>query len=161
MTSLSAKRIAAGKSGRIEVSIKTENLVGPVEKLVNVTTNDPRQSTVALVIKAQIEREIELSEQSIYFGDTPQGKEVSKEIIITLPADKAIKILKAESTDPGVAVKMELIGGSNRIRFKLTAIQKANAKLGYHFGRIIVKTSSLLTPEIVIYERGVVAAPGH
>lgn len=158
---LSAKRIAAGKSGRIEVSIKTESLIGPVEKLINVTTNDPRQSTVALVIKAQVEREIEVSEPSIYFGNTPQGKEVSREIIITLPADKAIRILKTESMDPNVAVKMEPVGNSGGKKFKLTATQKADAKLGYHFGRIVIKTSSSYAPDIFIDERGIVAALGH
>jgi hypothetical protein len=158
---LSAKRIPAGKSGQIEVRIKTEGFSGAVEKRVNVLTNDPRRSTVTLSIKATVVREIDLSAPTIYFGNTPKGKEARREIILTLPAGKSIKILSVASTDPNVIVKLDPLPGSEGKKLTLTAIQRADAKPGYHFGQIIVKTNSTLTPNITIYERGIVTASGN
>ncbi len=157
---LSAKKIPAGKSGQIEVRIKTEGFFGEVEKQVNVLTNDPHHSIVTLAIKATIDREIALSEPTVYFGSTPKGKEARRQIILTLPAGKSIRILSATCTDPNVIVKLDPLPGSDGKKFTLTAIQKADAKPGYHFGEIILKTNSALTTNITIYERGTVVAAG-
>ena len=157
---LSAKRIPAGQSGQIEISIKTKGLVGPMEKHAHVRTNDPRHSEIILTIKAIVEREIHISESSIHFGDAPKGKEVRKEIIFTIPARKSIEMLGAESRDPAVAVNFEPVPGSNGKKWKLTAIQKADAKPGFHYGKIVVKTNSSLAQLLTIYVRGTVAATG-
>jgi hypothetical protein len=159
--SIPKKKIQAGKRGQIGLKINTENMFGAVEEMINVTTNDPNQPTVTLTVKMIVDREFEISEPSIYFGNAPEGKEVRREIIITLPAQKSIRILSAESTDPNVIVQIEPVTGSNNKKWKLTAIQKANAKPGYHFGKIIVKTSSPHTPNISIYENGIITPRDH
>ena len=157
---LSAKKLLPGKSGQIEVRIKTESLQGAVEKQVQVLTNDPRHSTVTLSIKMTVEREIDLSESIIYFGNATKGKEIQREVLVTLPAGKSIKILSAASTDPNVDVRLEPLPGSEDRKLRLIAIQRADAKPGDHFGTIVLKTNSRLTPNITIYERGSVAL-GH
>ena len=158
---LSAKKIPAGKGGQIEVRIKTEGFYGDVEKRVSVLTNDPHHSIVILSVKAAVAREIDLSEPTVYFGNTPKGKEASRQITLTLPAGKSIKILSVACTDPSVIVKLDALPGSNGRKLVLTAIQKADAKPGYHFGQIILKTNSALTPNITIYERGMVNPAGN
>jgi hypothetical protein len=157
---LSAKKTLPGRSGQIEVGVKTTDISGILEKHVYVTTNDPGNPEVRLTVKATVEPEILLSEYGIFFGNAPRGREVRKEVILTIPAGKRIKILSAESNDPKVSVKLEPVPGSNGQKWKLIAIQKADAKPGYHFGEIVVRTSSRLTSKISIYERGTVAAPG-
>jgi len=131
-----------------------------VEKHVNILTNDPRQSTITLSIKAMVDREIALSEPTVYFGSAPKGKEVRRQIILSFPVGKAIKILSATCTDPNVIVKLDPLPGSEGRKLTLTAIQKADAKPGYHFGEIILKTNSTFTPSITIYERGMITAAG-
>jgi hypothetical protein len=157
---LSAKKTLPGRIGQIEVGIRTADISGILEKLVYVTTNDPGNPEVRLTIKATVEPEIVLSEYGIFFENAPVGREVRKEVILTILAGKPIKILSAESNDPKVSVKLEPVPGSNGQKWKLIAIQKADAKPGYHFGEIIVRTNSRLTSKISIYERGTVAAPG-
>ena len=157
---LSAKKTLPGRSGRIEVGVKTADMSGILEKLVSVTTNDPGNPEVRLTVKATVEPEIGLSDYGIFFENAPRGRETRKDVILTIPAGKSIKILSAETNDPKVSVKLEPVPGSNGQKWKLIAIQKAEAKPGYHFGEIVVKTSSRLTPKISIYERGTVAAPG-
>jgi hypothetical protein len=156
---LSAKNIPAGKSGQIEARINTGSFSGPIEKQITITTNDPRNASVTLSIKAVVEPEIAASESSIFFENVPAGKEARKWIILTIQDAKPIKILSASSTDPNVAAILEPVQGSNGKKWKLILVRKADVKPGYHFGRIDVKTTSKLTPEISIYERGTVPTP--
>jgi hypothetical protein len=159
---LSAKQIAPGQSGEIEVSLKTEGAAGStLHKSVVVTCNDPRQPTISLSLEATVEAEFQTSERSLYFGSVPKGKEALQELIITIPDDKAVKLLSADSTDQSIAVKLEAIPGTNDKKFKVVATLKADAKDGYHFGSIIIKTTSKTTPELKVPIRGmVVANPG-
>jgi hypothetical protein len=149
--SLSAKIIQAGQSGQIEVSVDTAGLTGAIEKSVNLITNDPRRPSVSLSVRADVQPEISVSSPSIYFENVPKGTEVTKEVIITVWAENAIKILSAESTDESVIVKLEPMPDSEGKKAKLLATQKSDGKIGYRLERVIVKTTSYLTPELSIY----------
>ena len=150
---LSAKQIAPGQSGEISVEVAAREL-GVISKTVTVTTNDPRQPQVILTIKAEVQPEFALSQRSIWFGSNPGGKEVTREILITVSPERDSKVLSAESTDRNVTVKLEPVSDSDGKRVKILAIQKADAKDGYHFGMIILKTTSRLMPEVKIPVRG-------
>ena len=156
---LSAKRIAPGQSGQIEVSIKTENMTA-LNKSVTVTTNDPKHPQVELTVTAVVEPEFQLSERSIYFGNNPPGKEITKELTVTIPPDKTGRITSVESTDKAVEVKIEFVTGSNGKKIRVIATQKADAKEGYHFGSVDIKTSSALTPVLKVPVRGMVSSAG-
>jgi hypothetical protein len=156
---LSAKRIPAGKRGQIEVRIKTNDYDGEIEKHVRVKTNDPQNSEIALTVKAIVAPEVQLSESGIIFGRTPRGKEVRKDIILSVSDGKSIEILGVETKDAAVAVKLDPVPGNGNRKWKLTVIQKADAQTGFHYGKIMVKTNSRLTPNISIPERGEVIAP--
>jgi DNA polymerase/3'-5' exonuclease PolX len=154
---LSAKQIAPGQSGEIEISVKTEG-VPAINKTVTVTTNDPRNQQLVLTITAAVEPEFVLSERTIYFGNVPRGKEANKELIITITTDKPLKLLSVESTEPSFAARLESSAGGNEKKTRLVAVMKADAKDGYHFGTLVIKTSSSLTPELKVPVRGMVVA---
>ncbi len=155
---LSAKQIAPGESGQIEVTVKAET-DGPLNKSVTVQSNDPRQPRVMLIIKAVIVPEFSLSERTIYFGTVPKGQAATKEIIITVPSDRPVKLVSAESTDSSVSVRMEPVTDSGGKKYKILAAQKSDAKEGYHVGFVVVKTTSNINPELKIAVRGVVGPP--
>ena len=154
---LSAKQVPPGEVGKIEVSVKTEGQTA-LNKSVTVTTNDPSQPQITLNLTANVVPEFVLSERNIYFGSVPPGKEAVKEILVTIAPDRAVKLISAESTDANFAVRLEPVAGSNGKSVKLIAVQKADAKPGYHFGTVKVKTTSALRPELNISARGMVAA---
>jgi len=154
---LSAKKIPAGKSGQIEAKIKTADLSGAVEKSITVATNDRRNASVTLSIKAVVEPEVSVSESFVAFDNVPAGKEASRDVLLTVRAHP-VKILSAVSQDPDLAVRLEAVPGSEGKKIKLTVIRKANVKPGNHFGKILVKTDSRLMPELTIYTRGNVPA---
>ncbi len=152
---LSAKQIEPGKSGEIAVSVKAEG--GTVlSKVINVMTNDPKRPLVTLTVTADVQPEFGLSERSIYFGSAPGGKELTREIVITLLLKDPARLLSVESTDANVTARLEPVPGSNGRNVKLVAVQKANAKNGYHIGNILIKTTSRLTPELRIPVSGLI-----
>ncbi len=147
----SATKIPPGQSGTIEITLDTAGLTGLVDKSASVLTNDPRRRSVVLQVKAEVQPEIVLSSPSIYFESVPDGGEVTKEVIITLPAEKSIKVLSAESTEESVTVKLEPVPDSDGKKIRLIATQRPGGKIGYHLEKITVKTTSRLTPELSIY----------
>jgi hypothetical protein len=155
---LSAKQIPAGQSGQLEAVVKTDGVNGKLEKVVTVITNDPRQPMVTLKVLATVEPEFNLSERMLYFGNVPRGTAVVKELEIRIAADRTVKVLSAESTDD--AVKVELKPDPKGHNVKVVATQRADAPEGYHFGNLVVKTSSTYTPELKIPVRGMVAKAG-
>jgi hypothetical protein len=155
---LSAKQIPAGQSGQLEAVVKTEGVNGKLEKVVTVITNDPRQPIVALKLLATVEAEFTLSERMLYFGTAPKGTPVVKELEIRIPAERSVKIISAESTDDAVTVELKPDPKGHTI--KVVATQKSDAPEGYHFGNLLLKTSSTHTPELKIPVRGMVAKAG-
>ncbi len=156
---LSAKQVSPGQTGEIEVSVRTEGLgLTAVNKTITVTTNDPQNRQIILNLTASVQPEFMLSERTIFFGNIPRGKEESRSIVITIPADRAVKLVSAESTDTVFAARLEPVDASDAKKIKLVATMKADAKEVYHFGTLVVKTTSPLTPELKIPVRGMVAA---
>ena len=153
---LSAKQIEPGKTGQLEVTVHTEGITSKVTKTVTVTTNDPRQPQVILTVMATVRSEFTLSENRIFFGNVPTGKEASKEIVITIVGERPLKLLSAVSTDNNVRVKLQPVPGSGK-SFKLVSIRKLDAKPGHHSGSIVVRTSSIYKPELKIPVSGMIA----
>ena len=145
--SLPEKKIPPGQSSRIEVIVYTEGLNGDINESVNLLTNDPQRSSVFFTIKADVQPEIRLSSPSIFFDNVPAGEEATREIIITVAAERPIMILSAESNEKSVSVRLESIPDSEGKKVKLIATLKSDGKIGHRFGSIIVKTTSYLTPE--------------
>ena len=155
---LSAKQIAPGHTGEIQVTVKTEGLSGPLSKSVTVFSNDPRTPVVVIALSATIQPEFELKERSVFFGSAPKGKELSKDLIITIAAEKDLKLTGAESSDADIVARLEPVPDSNGKKIKLVVTMKPEAKEGYHRGTVVVKTSSLRNPELKIMVLAVVSA---
>ncbi len=154
---LSAKQVAPGQTGEIEVSVSTEGIAA-VNKTVTVMTNDPRQRQVVLNITAEVEPEFVPSERTINLGNVPKGREESRSIVITIAVDRAVRLLSAESNEASFAARLDPVAGTEGKKVKLICVMKADANEGYHFGILVVKTSSPFTPELKIPVRGMVVA---
>ena len=154
---LSAKQVAPGKTGEIEITVKTDGLTA-LNKTVTVTTNDLRQPSVQLTMMGIVEPEFAFSERNIYFGSGPKGKQVVKELLITVHPQRDSKILSASTDDANVAVTLEPVSGSGGKKYRLVAVQKPETREGYHFGMVLLKTTSVRSPEVRISVRGMVTA---
>jgi hypothetical protein len=154
---LSAKQVTPGKTGEIEITVKTDGLTA-INKIVTVSTNDPRQPSVQLTLAGMVEPEFALSERNIYFGSNPKGKQVVKELLITVHPQRDSKIVGASTDDANVTVTLEPVAGSGGKKYRLVAVQKPETKEGYHFGTILLKTTSARSPEVRLSVRGMVTA---
>ena len=65
--------IAPGKTGIIPVQIATDSLRGPIQKTVDVTSNDRTRSNVALNISGTIRLAIEVSPPTVSFAIAPDA----------------------------------------------------------------------------------------
>ncbi len=155
---LSAKQVTPGQTGEIEVSVKTEALTA-VNKTIKVTSNDPQNNEVDLRLTATVQPEFALSERVMFFGSVPRGKEEIREIVVTISPDRAVKIVSAGSTDDSFSARLEPVEGSEGKKVRLVGVLKADAKEGYHFGMLVIKTSSAFTPELKVPVRGTIVAP--
>ena len=131
---------------------------GSLEKLVAVRTNDPRHRDLTLTVTAVVEPEIEMSDFGLFFGNAPEGKEVRREVLLTIPPGRNITLLGAETTDRRVVVRLEPVPAGNSKKWRLIAIRRADAKPGDYYGEIRVKTSSRLNPTLIIYMHGTTAS---
>lgn len=149
---LSAKKIAPGKDGRIEIRVKTENLSGLVEKHVVLTTNDVHNGTVSLTVRMEVVPEIDLSESMIFF-DRASRRDSRKEIVLTVRDPESVRIVKAESKDARVAVSLEPEPNSGGKKTRLVALwrEDGRAKSRDDLGEIVIRTTSSRMPEIVVY----------
>jgi hypothetical protein len=157
---LSAKQIPPGKTGEIEVDVKTEGAEGALNKSITVFSNDPRQPQIVLSVTAVVQPEFEYERSGLFFGSVPKGKEVTKELIITIPPGVNAKVISVESTDKNIAVSLQPVEGSDGRKVKLVATLKRDMTEGYKTGTVTVKTSSPHTPELKIAARAMITASG-
>ena len=132
---LSAKQIQPGQAGQIEVRVDTEGITSRLTKTVTVTTrNDPRQPLVTLTLMGTARAEFTLSDKRIAFGSVPQGKEVSREIVITVASSRPLKLLSVvSSTDGNVRVRLEPIPNSGGQELQADHGPKAGWETGRSF----------------------------
>lgn len=151
---LSEKRIPPGQSGQISVKLNTHGLSGRLIKEVGVVTNDPQKPEVRLRLQTIVRPEIVVSERSVYFGVVPKDKGAKREVTLTVPSDRDILILDAASTDQNVTVEMKTVPDTAGRMVRLILSLKPAAEEGYHFGNIVIKTTSHLNPQLFIPVRG-------
>ena len=162
---LTAKTIAPGESGKLDVKIATADVTASsrslsqtvsILKTVTVMTNDRTQPTVILVLNAVIVPEIVLSERSVNFGVHPRGEEITREVLVEITPDKAIRLSGATSTDDSVMARLETVPDSGEKKIKVIATLKATAPEGQRQGFVLVNTSSALKPQLKIPIRATV-----
>ena len=150
-TTVSEKQILPGRSGQIEISVDTALLIGSIEESARIITNDPRRPSVFFSIKADVKPGISVSSPSIYFGDVPKGEQITREVVLTVMAEKSVRILSADSSDESVVVRLGSVPDSGGKKIKLIATHTGDGKIGYRSETITVRTTSTLTPEFTIY----------
>jgi len=150
-TTLSDKQILPGHSSQIEMSVDTALLIGAIEETARITTNDPRRPSVSFSIKASVQPEISVSSPSIYFEDVLKGEQVTKEVMLTVMAEKSIEILGADASDDSVGAKLEPVPDSGGKKIRLIVTYTGDGKIGYRSESITVKTTSMINPELFIY----------
>ncbi len=97
------KRIPAGKSSKVEVTMDTWDYFDDITKNIYVLSNDPEEGYKKIVIsgnieKAPLEMEISINPGKWNLGDMVSDKAMERELTIKNTGDKTIKISNIESS---------------------------------------------------------------
>ena len=145
------------ESDELEVSFNSALYHGPVEKYVNIETNDPLSQYVAVKLIAQVKEDLTptLGTYSIYLGNVAVGKKIEQAITFTNSSGKSISIKKITSTSDRIAAKSEQtrVGPSDTLTVVLTALAE---KVGYESSTLSILTDSKNQPivELKVYYIG-------
>jgi len=144
--------IMPGGTGEIATSVNTTALSeGLVEtRVATVRTNDSSRRAVTLIVRAKIESEFVLSSRAVEFDSHSATPRMSQELLIrTAPDRPGLRLLGVHSTDEGVSARLEPVLVDGLTEYRVVVVEKGTASR-WHFGNIIVSTSSRHMPELRI-----------
>jgi Protein of unknown function (DUF1573) len=105
VASLKSNDIAPGEKGEIVATLNIGDRVGMQTKAITVTTNDPAQPRVSLVLKADVPTLLEVRPLFIFWNTTEPLN--PKEINVIAPADSPVTGITATSSVPAISAKVE------------------------------------------------------
>jgi hypothetical protein len=130
----------------IAVTLDTARLsAGLLSRRIVVSTNDPTRPTVAITVKANVQREILASTGYVNFGDVKVGQHVRKVVDLTF-ASKQVVVKGLRSTTALVVPDLDTHGRSTRVGASFSA----GSRLGRHSGILVIRTNSEFNPEVRI-----------
>jgi hypothetical protein len=126
--------IPPGSEGKIFANVDIEHYKGPIQKSIDVRSNDPAKPNQKLFIKAEVKVYVDVqpAEQVRLLGH--KGEALSQEL--TLVPQKGVKILSA--TDPAKLVNVNLQPSGNE--YKLNVSLKDGLAVGTYTSTISVVT---------------------
>lgn len=145
------------ESDEVEVSFNSMLYRGPVEKYVNIETNDPLSQYVAVKLVGTVKEELSPTSNSysVWMGNVTVGKKIEQPITFRNVSDRSISILKITSTSSSVTGEtyQKRLRPADTLKVKLIAIPE---KLGYDSSTLSILTDSKNQPavEVKVYYIG-------
>ena len=154
--------IAPGADGKVYASVDVSHFKGPIEKYVDVETNDPVQPHLKLTIKADVKTYVDIRPMDQIRFTVAKGTSDTKELTITPTFEKPIKLMTPQNSNPDAFdVKLDMPAGDSK-DYKLTVTLKDTAKVGNQSGVITLPVEDNVVPaqEISVFAavRGSIAA---
>ncbi len=137
------------ESDELEVSFNSMLYRGPVEKYVNIETNDPLSQFIAVRLTAQIKEELAPTSKSysIWLGNLTVGKKIEQPITFTNVSDQTITIRSITSTSPQIVAHSDQkrVRPSDTLTVVLTTLVE---KVGYEASTVSIVTDSKNQPTV-------------
>ena len=131
------------ESDVVEVSFSAVLYRGPVEKYVNVETNDPLSQYVAVKLIADVKEELAptSSSYSVWLGNVQIGKKIEQSLTFTNRSGKIISVKEISSSSPQVSASSDQkrVNPSDTLTIKLSVIP---GKSGYDSATLNIRTDS-------------------
>lgn len=144
-------------SDEVEISFNSALYHGPVEKYVNIETNDPLSQYVSVKFTAMVKEDLvpTLGTFSIYLGTVTVGKQLEQPVTFTNNSGKIITIKKITSSSDHISAttEQERVGLSDTLTVRMTV--RAD-KIGYDTATLNILTDSKNQPtvELKVYYIG-------
>lgn len=159
------KEIAAGGEGAVKATLDTKDFAGPISKSILVMTNDPREPTVSMVIKADVRPYVEvLPRPLIRFNAVQREPMTQKVVVVSAEPGQDFKVKKVDSSVPFLTASVrrlsgdELISGKAGDQYEVSLNLAKNAPVGPVSAQLTVMTDHPKAPEVAVKVYGVVRA---
>lgn len=128
------------------ILFQPKTYLGPFNEKVIITTNQPKQPSIIINIKAIIYGPIKTKPEMVFFGFVKQNERITKEIVVSTLNKKAIEIKNAKTTIIGLTIKIAKLADNDQIL--ITAILDTAGIQGRIDGTILLETND---PEMPTY----------
>lgn len=151
------KVVAPGKTGKIKLKVDTARFKGPISKSATVTTNDPEQPSIRLVMNANVQTYVDVLPRDSVFFRQYRGEAEEKKEELTLKSNEEGDFKVKEVQVTGEGIKYELTpGAAGSKEYKLAVWMDRQAPIGNVNGSLKVLTSSAKEPQVEIPVRGLI-----
>jgi hypothetical protein len=162
------KEIAAGGEGFVKAKLDTKDFSGPISKSILIMTNDPREPTVSVVIKAIVQPFVEvLPRPLIRFNAVQKEPMTERVVIVATEPDRDFAVTKVTSHVPFLKPTVRELTGNERIsgksgkQYEVGVQIDDDAPVGPVSAKVTIHTDHPKAPEVVVKVYGVVRALIH
>jgi hypothetical protein len=135
-----------GKQWRISTTIEPDAPVGPLAKMVEITTDHPHQKSLELPISGFVRPIVAVTPPSGDLGTHKRGEPFSGSLKVQTFSTEPIAVTEATSDIKGLGVKLETVT-EGRV-YKVRVILEPDIPVGQFSGTIKIKTASPKIPVI-------------
>jgi hypothetical protein len=158
-----AQPIPPGGMAKVVAEVDTKDFSGPISKAVLVFSNDPANSQVNLVIKAEVRSFIDvLPRPQVFFRGVLQGEEAKEKLKLVSSDGSDFKVLSIENGGGPFVTSFRELPEAERVadrkgtQWEVTIGVPASATEGLLNYKLAVKTSSAKAPEVTINVSGAI-----
>jgi len=162
------KEVAAGGTGAIKAKLDTKDFSGPISKSILIMTNDPREPTVSVVIKADVRPYVEvLPRPLIRFNAVQSEPMTQKVVVVPTENDRAFAVTGITPSVPFLKASSrklsgdELVAGKPDTQYEVSLALADDAPVGPVSANLLITTDHPKAKEINVKVYGVVRSLVH
>lgn len=144
------KTIKPGADGKISLKVETKNFSGPISKSATVTSNDPANPNLTLVLKAIVKPYVDVLPQGYVRFSALQGEPSTQAVTLVTEEKTPFKVEKVETpadkpwltakVSP-VAEKDRIQGRGDNVQYKVEIMLGKDAPVGLLNEKVVAKTN--------------------
>ncbi len=139
------------ETDEVEVSFNSSLYRGPIEKYVNIETNDPLSQYVTVKLIGVVSDELDplSGSHSVWMGNIAVGKKLEQPFAFRNLSGRTISILKITSSSPSIIAESEQkkVAPNDTLKLRLSAVPD---KVGYETSTLSILTNSRNQPNVEI-----------
>lgn len=145
--------LLAGKSSKqyeVELSMKDDAPVGPVNAVLEIQTNHPKAKTVPVKVFGVIRALLHVTPSQVQFGSIAAKKQPGRNLIVVNNRSGGAKIAVQSASINDAAFSSEVVTIEEGRRYQITVTVKPDATPGPRDAVLTIKTSDTEFPEVKV-----------
>ncbi len=153
---LSKQTLKTYESAAVVATFNTGAFLGNRSATITVTIDEPQFAEVQLQVRGQIRGDVEVSPSALSFGAVDQGTSARQSVLVRRFGRTSWNIVDTRSSSDFLDLQVEPAGQG---AYRLTAVLKDNAPVGYFHRQIFLMTNDPGMPHLPVQVEGQITAP--